>query len=188
MRKLFLFSLTAILALVMAACDDLNDNDGPVSEGEAEEANDNNNDNEDNESNDKDEEEDKAGEEFDVGETVKLGEAKVTVKDVDTSQGDELEEPAEGNEFVLVHVKIENDSDDTIAYNELDFAMENSSGQKGEVDFLMVEQDDHLGSGDLTEGGEVEGILAFEQEKDDELKLYYEPDFWNDDNKILFTL
>lgn len=187
MRKLYLFTLTAVLALVMAACDDLNNNDDPVSEGEAEAEENNNGDNNENNGN-SDEEEDKAGEEFDVGETVKLGDAKITVTDVEKSQGDELEEPSEGNEFVLVHLKIENDSDETISYNELDFAMENSSGQKDEVDFLMVEQDDHLGSGDLTEDGEVEGILAFEQEEDDDLKLYYEPDFWNEDNKILFNL
>src|SRR5690625_5646063 len=53
-------------------------------------------------------EEDVENTEFGVGDKVKLDGQVVEVTEVEKSQGDDFETPSEGNEYVIVHVAIEN--------------------------------------------------------------------------------
>lgn len=125
---------------------------------------------------------------FGVGEKVEFEGQVVEVTDVEYSSGEDFDEPAEGNEYVIVYVRIENNSDEKISYNPFNFSMENSNGQIETQAFTTVDNDTSLSSGELREGGNVEGTIAFEQPVDDGgLKLIFEPSFWSA-GEVIFDL
>src|SRR5699024_8556670 len=96
--------------------------------------------------------------------------------------------PSEGNEYVIVHVTIENNGEDKISYNPFNFKMMNSNGQIEDQGLIMVDSDTSLSSGELAPGGNVSGTLSFEQPIDDDgLKLIFEPSFWGTD-EIIFNI
>src|SRR5690625_4240337 len=70
--------------------------------------------------------------EFDIDEKVELDNRVIQVTDVEKSDGDDFDKPKEGNEFVIVHVSIENNGDEEVSYNPLDFKMKNSNGRSEE--------------------------------------------------------
>ena len=112
--------------------------------------------------------------EFAQGETVTYKDVEYTVTNVEKTTGIEFDTAREGYEYVIVSVKIENKSEDKIAYNPYDWKMENSNGQETDTTFTTVDSDTALNSGDLNAGGVVEGTLAFEQPQGDTgLKLNY---------------
>lgn len=126
--------------------------------------------------------------EFGIGEKVELDGQVVEVTEVEKSDGNEFDKPSEGNEYVIVHVLIENHGDKEISYNPFNFKMKNSNGQIEDQGLITVDNDTSLSSGDLAPGGEVSGTLSFEQPKDDGgLQLIFEPGFWDTD-QIIFNL
>ncbi|HLR43077.1 MAG TPA: DUF4352 domain-containing protein [Pseudogracilibacillus sp.] len=177
-----IFSVVAgIGGAIGDALDDTDEGPTKVEESDDEDSNDSDGD-------DKDEEENIENTEFGVGEQVKLDGQVVEVTKVEKSDGDELERPSDGKEFVIVHVSIENHSDDEISYNPLDFRMKNSDGQIEDQGITMIDSDTALSSGELSPDGNVSGTLSFEQPIDDEgLQLIFEPSFWSED-KIVFNL
>ena len=111
---------------------------------------------------------------FAVGETAEVDGAKFTVTDVQYSQGDDWDKPADGMEYVIVNISIENGSDEDLDYNLLDWQMINSQGQEESISFTIIDSDTNLGSGTLKPGGTKSGTLVFEEPKEDEsLKLTY---------------
>jgi len=119
--------------------------------------------------------------EFKIGDTVQLGDNVLTVTKVDKSAGNEFDKPKQGNEFVIVHVRIENKGKDKIDYNPLDFKLQNSNGQLVDAAITGIGNDTALQAGQLTPGGKVEGSITFEAPKGDtKLQLQYTPSFWSD--------
>lgn len=119
--------------------------------------------------------------EFKIGDTVQLGDNVLTVTKVDKSAGDEFDKPKQGNEFVIVHVRIENKGKDTIDYNPFDFKLQNSNGQLVDAAITSIGGNTALEAGQLTPGGKVEGSITFEAPKGDtKLQLQYTPSFWSD--------
>ena len=111
---------------------------------------------------------------FAVGETADVDGAKYTVTDVEYSQGDEWDSPADGKEYVIVTLSIENGTDEDLSYNFLDWTMINSEGQEDSTAFSIIDSDTNLSSGDLKPGGSKTGTIVFEEPKDDaSLKLLY---------------
>jgi hypothetical protein len=126
---------------------------------------------------------DKTPKEFKVGETIQLGDHKVTVNKVTKSSGTDIDKPKTGNEFVIVTVTIENGGKDTIDYNPLDFKIKSSQGNITDGAFTTIDNDTHLNAGQLAAGGKVSGTLAFEAPKgDSKLQLIFTPSFWSDKN------
>lgn len=112
--------------------------------------------------------------EFNQNETVTYKNVAYTITNVEHSNGTEWNKPAEGKEFVIVTIKIENKSKSKISYNGFDWKMQNSSGQEDSETFTTINNDTNLSSGDLISGGVKEGTIAFEQPIDDDsLKLNY---------------
>lgn len=183
MKRILLLVLFVILLLSLTACDgddepkrvDEASGEAESKEVESEEA----------ESTDEETEEET---EFGIGEKVELDGQVVEVTEVERSSGDDFDKPKEGHEYVIVHILIENNSDDEISYNPFNFKMKNSNGQIEDSVFTMVDSDTALSSGELAPGGNVSGTLAFEQPvDDDELQLIFEASFWSD-KKVIFNL
>ena len=61
--------------------------------------------------------------EYKVGEEINVSGKKLTVTDVKKSSGKEYNTPDAGKEFVIVTVKFENTSDNTLSYNAYDFKL-----------------------------------------------------------------
>lgn len=136
-----------------------------------------------------DEEESVEDVEFGIGENVELDGQVVTVTDVEFSNGVEFDEPSEGNEYVIVHVTIDNNSDEEISYNPFNFRMENSKGQIESMGLITIDNDTSLSSGELRPEGSVSGTISFEEPIDNEgLKLLFEPSFWSEGKEIVFDL
>lgn len=119
--------------------------------------------------------------EFSQGETVTFNDVDFSVTNVEKTTGSEFDTAKEGHEYVIVTVKIENNSDEKISYNQFDWKMENSNGQEVDTAFTTVDTDTALNSGNLNAGGMVEGSLVFEQPQGDNgLKLNYYDNAFNE--------
>ncbi|NBJ68873.1 MULTISPECIES: DUF4352 domain-containing protein [Clostridia] len=149
-------------------------------EGETEEKSD--------EKEEKSKEEEVENKKFGVGEKVELDGQIVEVTKVEKSDGNDFDKPSEGNEYVIVHVSIENKGDENITYNPFNFKMKNSDGQIVDQGMITVDSDTSLESGELAPDGNVTGTIPFEQPKGDKsLQLIFEPSFWETD-QIIFNL
>jgi hypothetical protein len=127
-------------------------------------------------------EEEEVKDEFSVGEAVQLDDNVLTVTEVEKSDGDEFDQPKSGNEYVIVHLEIENAGEENISYNPFNFKMANSEGQIVDQALTIIDSDTALESGELAPGGTVSGTIVFEQPVDDpELQLQFEPSFWSGD-------
>ena len=119
---------------------------------------------------------------FAVGETADIDGSKYTVTDVEYSQGDEWDTPAEGKEYVIVSISIENGRDEDLSYNVFDWAMINGEGQEDTESITIIDTDTNLGSGDLKPEGTKSGTIVFEEPKDTEsLTLVYYENFLIDE-------
>ena len=127
---------------------------------------------------------------FALNETAIFEDVHYTVTDVEYSSGDDFDKPAEGKEYVIVTIKIENKSDSKISYNEFDWKMLNSSGQEDDTAFAIVDSDTTLSSGDLNADGVKTGTLVFEQTIDDSsLKLlYYDNSLFDENSTFDFII
>ncbi|PSL46964.1 uncharacterized protein DUF4352 [Salsuginibacillus halophilus] len=104
------------------------------------------------------------------------------VENVEFSQGNDFDNPSEGDEFVIVEVTMNNEGEDTISYNPFHFSIQNSQGNITDQTFTTVDSDTSLSSGELAPGGTVTGTIPFEAPVDDpELELIFEPSFWSAD-------
>lgn len=88
--------------------------------------------------------------------------------------------PEANQEFVLVNVTIENNSDKPISFNTFDFQIENSNGVRTSSAFVGKVTDE-LHSGDLAVNGKLTANIAYEVKKDEKgLKLIFKPSFLSD--------
>lgn len=128
--------------------------------------------------------------EFKVGETATFDDKSITVTDVQRNYdtGNQFAQPESGKEFVIVTVKITNNSDSTLDYNTFEFKMQDSNGvQQNEA--ITALSEGKLNSGSLAKGGKVTGKLAYEVPKDDKgLKLLYQNFSFFDNKAITFNL
>lgn len=121
-----------------------------------------------------------------VGRSVKASNGVTyTLLSVDYSNGEEYNQPADGNVFVHCKVRIENTSDKKVSYNLLDWSMTNSNGQTEDVDLTaFIDAEDMLDSGDLVPGGHVEGTLSFEEPSTGNLYLEVHEFAFSDDGVL----
>ncbi|WP_207705525.1 DUF4352 domain-containing protein [Hathewaya massiliensis] len=121
---------------------------------------------------DKSKEEKEIKKEFAANETVELKGMHLSITKVEISNGSDFDKPKEGNEFVIVSVKIQN-----------------SKGQITDESFTTINQDTALNSGELAPNGEITGTLAFEAPKGDKgLKLLYKDNIFKEDEQIIIKL
>lgn len=128
--------------------------------------------------------------EFKVGETATFDDKSITVTKVQRNYdtGNQFAQPESGKEFVVVSVKIVNNSDSTLDYNTFEFKMQDSNGVQQDEDFSAISEG-KLNSGSLASGGKVTGKLAYAVPKDDKgLKLLYQGLGFFDNKTVTFNL
>lgn len=128
--------------------------------------------------------------EFKIGETATFDKKSITVTDVQCNYdtGNQFAKPESGKEFVVVTVKITNESNSTLDYNTYEFKMQDSNGvQQNESITALAEG--KLDSGSLAAGGKVTGKLAYAVPQGDKgLKLLYQSFSFFDNKTITFDL
>jgi hypothetical protein len=116
-----------------------------------------------------------------VGGTITLNDVAVTLVSVKRLAGDEFTQPKAGNEFIVVHVKIVNNSTGEVDYNPFDFHVRSGSGNITDEEFgapSTYTANNMLSSGKLSAGGNVEGDLIFQVKKGDHAsQLTWQPNF-----------
>lgn len=144
----------------------------------------------------KDKKEDPAKEEvikkdvYAINETIEMKDCKFTVTSAYTSQGEGYYKPDDGKVFVVSDVTIENTTDKEISFNTLNFSMQNGAGVIESLGFETFASDSQIGSGKLTPGGEVSGLVISEQPANalDGLVLIYKPGTFSDEQgKVALT-
>ena len=110
---------------------------------------------------------------FNLTETAVYENVEYSVTNTKFSSGDEWDKPSTGNEFIIITLKIVNNSETNISYSPFDWKILNSNGQLADEAFTTF-NDDSLDSGELVPGGKASGTIVFEVPKNDSsLKLLY---------------
>ena len=128
---------------------------------------------------------------YNQSDVVTYNDVNYSIIKVEKTKGsNEYCEPSEGKEYVKVTVRIENNSDETISYNGLDWQMINANGVEDAWGSYTCDDDETLSSGDLEKGGHIEGVLVWEQNiGDDNLRLrYYDNVLFDEEYTFQFKL
>lgn len=119
-----------------------------------------------------------------VGSTIIDDGVSCTLVSAKIVQGDEFSKPDSGNVFVLVTVKIVNNSSSEFDYNPFDFNAEWSTGNITHQDSFYPDDlygGHQLHDGALAVGGSVVGQIRFQVPKGDhQAKLTWQPGFFSD--------
>ena len=127
--------------------------------------------------------------EFKVGETVKYNNIELTVLKVKKSNGNDIESPKSGNEYIIATVKYKNDRNENVPYSEDDFKIKNSKGQITNIVYISAVDENTLSYGNLAPNGEVTGDVCFEAPKGDNgLVLQYTGNIFNSESAVDFKL
>lgn len=115
-----------------------------------------------------------------VGGTITLNGVQATLVSVKTSPGGQYDTPKSGNEYVIVHIKLNNTSNKEQSYNEFDFHVKSGSGNITQQDYLSTENNsDLLNYGTLSAGGSAEGDLVFQVKiGDHKAELTWQPSYF----------
>ncbi|MDQ2716786.1 MAG: DUF4352 domain-containing protein [Chloroflexota bacterium] len=116
-----------------------------------------------------------------VGQTITLDNVATTLVSVKTLAADDFIKPKPGNEFIVVHVKIANNSTAEQDYNPFDFHARSGSGNitDEEIPPSSYTSNNTLSSGKLSPGGTVEGDIVFQVPKNDhQAQLTWQPSFF----------
>src|SRR6266516_1452720 len=115
-----------------------------------------------------------------VGQTITVSSVATTLVSVKVLASDEFNKPSQGNEFIVVHVKIVNGSDSEQSYTPFDFHVKSGSGNITDETFTSTyTANNQLQSGKLSTGGSVEGDIIFQAPKGDhKAELTWQPSFF----------
>lgn len=112
---------------------------------------------------------------FEIGDKITYKKVNYTVLNVETSNGTKYRKPKKDNHFLIVTIKIENESDNKIKYSYENWKMINSLENETSRIVTAINAGKSLTSGSLVSNGEKIGSLVFEEPIGDEnlqLKFY----------------
>lgn len=98
--------------------------------------------------------------------------------------------PDNGNEYILITMKLKNNHNVKISHNSYDWKIQNSSGQEIDTAYLFSDSIKTFEYGDLLPGGTYEAVLAYEVKKGESslVLTHYSSDFYSDEPTVQFTL
>ncbi|MRD35221.1 DUF4352 domain-containing protein [Bacillus thuringiensis] len=165
-KKIATVTLAGTLAFSLSACDEKKEVAKTVSNNKKEEQSSAKKENTKNEDT----------REYNVEKTTQIRNQKLTVHKVQIAQVAEYDKLEKGNEFVIVHVTVENIGNQKIRINPLDFYLERGDGSI--VDHTFSTSNKNVFKiKDVDPNGKITGAITFEAKKgDSNLELIYRPD------------
>ncbi|WP_424610914.1 DUF4352 domain-containing protein [Caldanaerobacter sp.] len=115
---------------------------------------------------------------FKVGETAETKQIRVTITKIEKSTGSEFNKPAEGNEFVLVYMTIENKSEQEIVVSSmLNFsAYVDDNAINEDLGAQTVKDGNKTMDGKIAPGKKLSGVLGYQVPKGwKKLEIVYQP-------------
>jgi len=120
---------------------------------------------------------------FKIGETAVTKKVKATITEMEKPKGDEFNKPAEGNEFVLLHMTIENVSDSEITISSImsfNAYVDDSSINESLTAHATKDNIKTL-DGTIAPGKKLTGVLGYEVPKGwQKLEIHFKPDQFSD--------
>ena len=115
-----------------------------------------------------------APEAFKPGDIVEIGDFTLVVNGVESSMGSDFVKPAEGNEFVIVDLTLENKRDESVSVSSLlQMSLKDASGQIYAVNLLAsTAGGGTTPDGELAAGEKLRGQVGFEVPSDTEGLLF----------------
>lgn len=127
--------------------------------------------------------------EFKQNEIATYKDVNYSITNVERSNGQQYFEASDGNEYIIITLKIENKSNEKISYNALDWKLADGNGDENSYAIFGNDTDKDLSSGDLNAGGTKIGTIAFEIPKGDKnLTLKYYETFLSDERAFEFSI
>ena len=127
-----------------------------------------------------------------VGQTITIQDIAATLISVKKLPDDQYSPASPGNTYIVVHVKMVNNSSSEVDYNAIDFHVKSGSGNITDETFTSsYTGNNQLNSGKLSPGGSVEGDIVFQTGKSDhKAQLTWQPSFFGNagDNGWLLGL
>lgn len=125
------------------------------------------------------------------GDTITVDDVSCTFTSAKTLAADEFTKPKAGNQFIVVHVKIHNANTQQASYNSFDFHVKSGTGNV--TDYEMPPStytgNNALNSGQLDQGGTVEGDLIFQVPVGDHnAELTWQPNFFGNSTQNAWKL
>jgi len=107
------------------------------------------------------------GKVFKMNEKVEYEGIKYQVVNVERSSGTAYKTPKKGYEFIVVTLKLENNTNEKQKYSNKSWRLTNSKGEETSKIFIPIKDHSTLYSGSLVIGAQKTGSLVFEQPKED---------------------
>jgi hypothetical protein len=127
-----------------------------------------------------------------IGETITVNGVACTFVSVMPLQAHEFNTPQAGNEYIVVRVKLVNNSGAEFDYNPLDFHVKSGSGNIKDTDFSNPQSytaNNILNYGTLAVGGSVEGDIIFQVPiGDHKAELTWQPNILGNEGDYLWSL
>ncbi len=126
------------------------------------------------------------------GDTITVDSVGCTFVSVKTLAGDQFVKPKAGNQFIVVHVKIHNANTQQATYNPFDFHVKSGAGNVTNEEIAPPSTytgNNTLNSGQLDQGGTVEGDLIFQVPiGDHNAELTWQPNFFGNSTQNVWKL
>jgi hypothetical protein len=127
-----------------------------------------------------------------LGQTITVNDVSGTATSAQKLQADSFNIPKQGNEFIVVHVKLVNNGQSDQNYNTFDFHAKSGAGNVTDVEFgtpSSYTKNSILDSGKLAPGGKVEGDMIFQIPiGDSKAELTWTPSFFNTSSQYAWKL
>jgi Domain of unknown function (DUF4352) len=127
-----------------------------------------------------------------VGQAITVDQVACTVTSAQVLQKDEYIAPKQGQQFIVVHVKLANNGTSEQSYNPFDFHARSSSGNITETEIAVpttYTANNQIQSGKLAPGGKVEGDIVFQIPVGDaKAQMTWSPSFFNTSSQYAWVL
>ena len=126
---------------------------------------------------------------FKIGDKITYKKINYKIKSIEKSSGNSYSKPKDGNEFIIVTIELENNSNEKYTYSYNNWKMINSLGEEKNRVVTTLNLGKSLNLGTLVVGGTKTGTLVFEQPKDDKcLSLRFYEMNKQQISKMIFTI
>lgn len=125
-----------------------------------------------------------------LGQSIIVDGVSCTATSAKVLQPGQYDQPKQGQEYIVVHVKMVNNGQSDQTYNPYDFHAKSSAGNVTENTFTTsYTANNALDSGTMAPGGEVEGDLVFQVPVgDSKAELTWTPSFFNTSTQYAWKL
>lgn len=120
---------------------------------------------------------------FNLGDTVETKKVKAIITSIEKSNGNQFNNPADGNEFVLIDLEIENISDSEMAVSSLlsfDAYVDDVTINES-ISAQIAKEGTNTLDGTVAAGKKMKGTLGYEVPTGwTQIEIHFTPDVWDD--------